>query len=56
VTAAVSISVPAGRIDEPQLSPLIDSVRAAAAQMSERLRHQPEQAAWPAKTLNRKAA
>jgi DNA-binding IclR family transcriptional regulator len=56
VTAAVSISVPAGHIDEPELEPLIETVRAAAAQMSERLRHQPEQAAWPAKTLNRKAA
>lgn len=56
VTAAVSISVPAGHIDEPELSPLIETVRAAAAQMNERLRHQPEQAAWPAKTLNRKAA
>ena len=56
VTAAVSISLPTGRIDEPELAPLIEAVRAAAAQMSERLRHQPEQAAWPAKTLNRKAA
>ena len=56
VTAAVSISVPAGHIDEPELSPLIETVRAAAAQMNKRLRHQPEQAAWPAKTLNRKAA
>ena len=56
VTAAVSISLPTGRIDEPELAPLIEAVRAAATQMSERLRHQPEQAAWPAKTLNRKAA
>jgi tetratricopeptide (TPR) repeat protein len=41
---------------EQALAPLVEAVCAAAVQMSERLRHQPEQAAWPAKTLNRKAA
>ncbi len=48
VTAAISISVPAERIEAATLAKLVEHVRAAAAQMSRRLSHLPERAAWPA--------
>lgn len=58
VVAAVSISMPHERIAEPQLAPLVEAVCAAARQMNERLRHQPERGPWPARssTPSRKAA
>ena len=48
VTAAVSISVPAQRIDETALPPLVDMVRAAASQLTERISHLPSRGGWPA--------
>ena len=56
VVAAVSISMPHERVDEPQLAPLVDAVCTAARQMNERLRHLPERGQWPARTTSRKAA
>ena len=56
VVAAVSISMPHERVDEPQLGPLVDAVCEAARQMNERLRHLPERGQWPARTASRKAA
>lgn len=54
VTAAISISVPAERIESTSLATLVAQVRAAAIQMSQRLSHLPARAAWPA--LNKKKA
>lgn len=44
VTAAVSISVPAERIEPAVLATLVTQVREAATQMSQRLNHLPERA------------
>lgn len=55
VMAAISISVPAERIEPAALATLIEQVRSAADQMSQRLSHLPERAAWPA-THKKKAA
>ena len=56
VVAAVSISMPHERIDEAQLAPLVEAVCAAARQMNERLRHQPDRGQWSARPSTRKAA
>ena len=55
VSAAISISVPAERIEAATLAALVEQVRAAAVQMSQRLSHLPERAAWPA-TSKKKVA
>lgn len=49
VAAAISISVPSQRIEDEALAPLVEMVKAAAAQMTERLRHLPQRGGWPAK-------
>ena len=54
VTAAVSISVPAQRIDDGALPPLVDMVKAAAAQLSERISHLPSRGGWPQKNQEKK--
>jgi DNA-binding IclR family transcriptional regulator len=56
VTAAISISVPSQRIEDKALMPLVEMVRAAAAQMTERLSHLPQRGGWPAKNKDKKAA
>lgn len=49
VAAAVSISVPAQRIDDGALPELVDMVKAAAAQLTERISHLPNRGGWPQK-------
>ena len=49
VAAAISISVPSQRIEDEALAPLVEMVKAAAAQMTDRLRHLPQRGGWPAK-------
>jgi DNA-binding IclR family transcriptional regulator len=56
VAAVVSITVPGQRIDEQRLPALIDDVRAAAAQLTERISHLPHRGAWPTRPPERKAA
>lgn len=41
VSAAISITVPQSRIDEPVLAPLVEMVREAAGKLSQRLSHVP---------------
>jgi hypothetical protein len=47
--------VPAERIEPATLATLVEQVRAAAVQMSQRLSHLSERAAWPA-LRNKKVA
>ncbi len=47
VTAAISISVPAQRIEDGALPPLVDLVKAASAQLTERISHLPSRSGWP---------
>lgn len=54
VTAAISISVPAQRIEDEALMPLVEMVKEAAVQMTERLRHLPQRGAWSAKSPEKK--
>lgn len=54
VAAAVSISVPAQRIDDGALPALVDMVRAAAAQLTERISHLPSRGGWPQKNQEQK--
>jgi DNA-binding IclR family transcriptional regulator len=56
VACAISISVPSQRIEDEALMPLVDMVRAAAAQMTERLSHLPQRGGWPGKNKDKKAA
>ncbi len=56
VTAAISISVPSQRIEDEALMPLVEMVKAAAAQLTERLSHLPQRGAWPAKSKEKKIA
>lgn len=56
VSAAISITVSAQRIEEPELTSLVDMVKSAASQLSDRLSHSPERGVWPAKNSQRKAA
>jgi DNA-binding IclR family transcriptional regulator len=46
VTAAVSISVPAPKIDDAELQPLIAQVRHAALQLTQRMSHKPGLNVW----------
>jgi hypothetical protein len=52
----VSITVPGQRIDEQRLPALVDDVRTAAAQLTERISHLPHRGAWAPKSSDRKAA
>lgn len=54
VAAAVSISVPAQRIDDGELPTLVDMVRTAAAQLTERISHLPSRGGWPQKNKENK--
>lgn len=54
VAAAVSISVPAQRIDDGELPSLVDMVRTAAAQLTERISHLPSRGGWPQKNKENK--
>lgn len=54
VAAAVSISVPAQRIDDGALPPLVELVRTAAAQLTERISHLPSRGGWPQKNQEKK--
>jgi len=56
VVAAVSITVPAQRVQEAELDVLINQVRDAAAQLTERISHSPNRSSWLAKSHDRKAA
>lgn len=56
VTAAISISVPSQRIEDEALMPLVEMVKAAAAQLTERLSHLPQRGAWHAKSKEKKIA
>ena len=54
VAAAISISVPAQRIDDGALPPLVEMVRASAAQLTERISHLPSRGGWPQKNQEKK--
>lgn len=56
VAAAISISVPSQRIEDDALMPLVEMVKAAAAQMTERLSHLPQRGGWPEKSKDKKTA
>jgi len=56
VACAISISMPSQRIEDDALMPLVDKVKAAAAQMTERLSHLPQRGGWPAKSKDKKTA
>jgi DNA-binding IclR family transcriptional regulator len=56
VAAAISVTVPAQRIEEPELAELVAMVCDAARQLSDRLQHLPGRGPWSAKTSQRKAA
>jgi DNA-binding IclR family transcriptional regulator len=56
VACAISISVPSQRIEDEALMPLVEMVKAAAAQMTERLSHLPQRGGWPAKNKDKKTA
>jgi DNA-binding IclR family transcriptional regulator len=56
VTAAISISVPSQRIEDEALMPLVEMVKAAAAQLTERLSHSPQRGASSAKSKEKKIA
>ena len=54
VAAAVSISVPAQRIDEQALPPLVAMVCDAASQLTERISHLPSRGGWAQKNTEQK--
>lgn len=56
VAAAISISVPTQRIEDEALMPLVNLVKAAADQMTERLSHAHQRGAWPEKLKDKKIA
>ena len=56
VVACVSITVPAQRVQEAELDVLINQVRDAAAQLTERISHSPNRGNWLHKSHDRKAA
>lgn len=56
VAAAISISVPTQRIEDEALMPLVNLVKAAADQMTERLSHAPQRGTWPEKLKDKKIA
>lgn len=56
VAAAISISVPSQRIEDEALAPLVEMVKAAAIQMTERLRHLPQRGGWPGRKPHKASA
>jgi DNA-binding IclR family transcriptional regulator len=56
VAAALSIAVPAQRVNDAELPGLVEMVQAAAAQLSERISHLPNRGAWQAKPTDQRAA
>lgn len=56
VAAAISITVAAQRIEEPELGVLVEMVKAAAAQLSDRLSHSPERGGRSTRNSQRTAA
>ena len=56
VAAAISISVPTQRIEDEALMPLVNLVKAAADQMTERWSQAPQRGAWPEKLKDKKIA
>ena len=56
VAAAISVTVPAQSIEEPELTELVAMVCDAARQLSDRLQHLPGRGPWSTKTSQRKAA
>ena len=56
VAAAISITVAAQRIEEPELGVLVEMVKAAAAQLSDRLSHSPERGGRFTRNSQRTAA
>jgi len=56
VCAAISITVPSSRIDDAVREPLADAVRAASAQLSQRLQHLPSRGSPDSSTQPRKTA
>lgn len=56
VAAAISISVPTQRIEDEALMPLVNLVKAAADQMTERLSHAPQRGTWPENLKDKKIA
>lgn len=56
VAAVISISVPSQRIDDEALPPLVDMVKEAAAQLTERISHLPSRGNWPSKPIEKRAA
>jgi DNA-binding IclR family transcriptional regulator len=56
VTAAISISVPSQRIEDEALMPLVDLVKAASAQLTERLSYLPQSSSRPAPNKGKKTS
>lgn len=56
VVAALSITVPAQRVNDTELPGLVEQVQAAARQLTERISHRPHRGAWPSKPTDPKAA
>jgi DNA-binding IclR family transcriptional regulator len=56
VTAAISISVPSQRIEDEALLPLVDLVKAASAQLTERLSYLPQSSSRPALNKGKKTS
>ncbi len=54
VAAAISISVPAQRIDDEVLPPLVAMVQEAASQLTDRISHLPSRGGWPQKTSDKR--
>ncbi|PIT74905.1 IclR family transcriptional regulator [Limnohabitans sp. G3-2] len=55
VTAAISISVPSQRIEDDALMPLVELVKTASSQLTERLSHLPQRSVTPAKTKDKRS-
>jgi len=56
VAAAVSISVPAQNVQPGELDVLVQQVRQAAAQLTERISHSPNRGGWQTKPTEKKVA
>lgn len=56
VVAAVSITVPAQRVNDAELPGLVEHVKGAAAQLTERISHLPSRGAWQPKPSDQRAA
>ena len=56
VVAALSITVPAQRVNDAELPGLVEHVTGAAAQLTERISHLPNRGAWQPKPHNQRVA